>query len=127
MRAVPGFDMGEVIYRGAETTLLRAQSKLDGRRVILKMATAENPSARALRYLSNEYTVGKLLSSSFAAAAHSLETIDGQPYLVIDDINAEPLESFVGRPVKLDWFFDVAISLADAVAELHRTGIVHKD
>jgi serine/threonine protein kinase len=46
---------------------------------------------------------------------------------VLDDSGNEPLDLILGRPLELTRFLRLAISLATALGQVHRHGLIHKD
>jgi PAS domain S-box-containing protein len=52
---------------------------------------------------------------------------EGRSVLVLEDPGGEPLDQLVGTPMEMGQFLRVAISLSQAVRQLHGRGLVHKD
>ena len=48
------------------------------------------------------------------------------PALVLEDFGGEPLDGSWG-PLALERFLPLAVRIADAVADVHAGGVVHKD
>ena len=54
-------------------------------------------------------------------------TYDGLPALVLEDFDGVSLKSLLGRPMPPESFLPIATSIADALAEIHQAGVIHKD
>src|SRR2546427_4644405 len=52
---------------------------------------------------------------------------NGNAALVLDDGSNEPLDLILSRPLELTRFLRLAISLAKALGQVHRHGLIHKD
>lgn len=46
---------------------------------------------------------------------------------VLENPGGEFLEGLLGKPMPLELFLSIALSLAEAVAELHQSGLIHED
>jgi transcriptional regulator with GAF, ATPase, and Fis domain/serine/threonine protein kinase len=108
------------------TTLLRAFRR-DGRSVILKVLDPRHCGERDVARLRREHEIGATLDLDTAVRPLGVETYEGMPSLVLEDWGGEPLDRFVGRPMPLERFLDLAIRIAGAVADVHDRGVVHKD
>ncbi len=59
---------------------------------------------------------------------YSVETDDGVHFLTMELVEGESLDRVIPQRVcRFEQFFDLAIPLADALAEAHEHGIVHRD
>jgi serine/threonine protein kinase/Flp pilus assembly protein TadD len=61
-------------------------------------------------------------------AIHSVETVDGVHFIVMELLEGKTLGDFIPkRGVSVAQFFETAIPLTDAIAAAHEKGIVHRD
>ncbi len=112
--------IGEV-YRGRDTRL--------GRTVAIKMVRPEiaNDLEQRRAFLRDARAAASLSHPNIA----SLDEIgdeDGRLYLVFEFVSGDTLKSVVaGRPMNPKRAVDYAIQIADALADIHASGIVHED
>jgi serine/threonine-protein kinase len=112
--------MGEV-YLGEDTRL--------GRKVAIKLLP--------LRSLGDEHARRRLLREAQAAATldhpnicsiHEIGEESGTSFIVMQYIEGETLAKRMSRkPVELTEAFEIAVQIADALAEAHSRGIIHRD
>jgi len=67
------------------------------------------------------------LDPAWAARPLALARHQGRPVLVLEDPGGEPLDQLTGTAMELRKFLRVAIGLADALGQIHRRGLIHKD
>jgi serine/threonine-protein kinase len=112
--------MGEV-YLGEDTRL--------GRKVAIKLLP--------LRSLEDEHARRRLLREAQAAATldhpnicsiYEIGEESGNSFIVMQYIEGETLAKRISRkPVELTEAFEIAVQIADALAEAHSRGIIHRD
>ncbi len=112
--------MGEV-YRARDTRL--------GRTVAIKVLTPEvagDPDRRA-RFIQ-EARATAALSHPNIAALYEIGEDQDQLFLVFEYVPGETLKNVVaGRPLNPRRAIDLAVQIADALADAHAEGIVHRD
>ena len=112
--------MGEV-YRARDTRL--------GRTVAIKVLTADvagDPDRRA-RFLE-EARATAALSHPNIAALYEIGEDQDQLFLVFEYVPGETLKNVIaGRPLNPRRAIDLAVQIADALADAHAEGIVHRD
>ena len=112
--------MGEV-YLAEDTRL--------GREVALKFlasGAATDPERRAR--LLTEARAASALRSSNIAAIYDIGEYQGSDFLVMEYVEGDVLSSRIARgPMGVREAADVAAQVADALAEAHGRGIVHRD
>jgi non-specific serine/threonine protein kinase len=112
--------MGEV-YRARDTRL--------GRTVAIKVlaATVAGDGERRERFLQ-EARATAALSHPNISALYEIGDEDGQLYLVFEFVPGETLTAAIaGRPLNPRRALDLSIQMADAIADAHAAGIVHRD
>ena len=112
--------MGEV-YLAEDTRL--------GREVALKFlpASAQADPERRTRFLT-EARAASALRSSNIAAIYDIGQIDGADYIVMEYVEGEVLSARIHRgALSVREAVDIATQVADALAEAHERGIVHRD
>ncbi|WP_437945074.1 AAA family ATPase [Sorangium sp. So ce296] len=116
-----------VLHEGSDTLLYRAVREDDGLPVVLKVLRRDHADARALGRLRHEREVAAALSTPAIAKVYALGSAGGQAALILEDFGGRSLERLLGEPMPLERFFPLALRLSDALAELHRHHVIHKD
>src|SRR5258708_40034190 len=94
-------------------------------RLLVRSRFVERPET--LASLERVYELRDVLDPAWATRPLSLVRQDGGNALLLEDPGGEFLSTLVGRPWELRVFLRVAIGIAEALRQLHRQGIVHKD
>ena len=112
--------MGEV-YLGEDT-------KLD-RKVAIKLLPVDSvPGEQAKERLIREAKAAAKLDHPNICAIHEVGEEEGRPFIVMQYIEGETLASrFSQRPLEIGEVLDIAIQIADALAEAHSHLIIHRD
>ena len=112
--------MGEV-YRARDTRLGRTVAIK-----VLKAEVADDPVRRA-RFLQEARATASLSHPNIAALYEIGEDQD-QLFLVFEYVPGETLKNVIaGRPLNPRRAVDLAVQIADALADAHAEGIVHRD
>jgi len=112
--------MGEV-YRAEDTTL--------DREVALKVLPAELSSdpERLARFEREAKTLAALDHPNIVTV-FTVEHDKGVHFLTMQLVEGKPLSELIPKGgMPLDWIFDIAIPLADALATAHGRGVIHRD
>ncbi|HET6306100.1 MAG TPA: AAA family ATPase, partial [Rhodopila sp.] len=124
----------EVLWEDGERVLCRGwRLDADGNRstVLEVLAVAEHPRPATLDRLAHEYALREELDAAWAARPLWLGQERGRTTLVMEDPGGELLATLLatllGQPMPLGLFLRLALGLAEAVARLHRCGLIHKD
>ncbi len=80
-----------------------------------------------IRRLEHEYALADELDSRWAARPLALVREKGSATLVLEDKGGEPLDRLLGQRFEPLRFLRLAINLAGAVEQVHRSGLIHKD
>src|SRR6266446_2387269 len=115
----------ETVRDSGEFVLSRARQL--GNAVPVLVLVAERPASASLKRLEHEYALAADLDPKWAARPLALARHNGNAALVLDESGNEPLDLILGRPLELTRFLRLAISLATALGQVHRHGLIHKD
>jgi predicted ATPase/signal transduction histidine kinase/ActR/RegA family two-component response regulator len=131
---VPGYRIAEEIYTGNRTQIYRGIRESDRYPVTLKLLRNPFPSFDRLMQFRHQYDIGKDFDHP-----HIIKTLALVPYqnsyaLILEDRGGISLESYLARsgafgdnPQTLIPFLHIAIQLAEALDELYRHRVIHKD
>jgi PAS domain S-box-containing protein len=121
----------ETLREDREFTLYRGRQRGNPSPVLAVALAAERPSPQSLRRLEHEYSLAAELDSKWATRPLALTRHEGRMMLVLEDPGGEPLDTVLargrGQPLELTRFLRVATSLATALGQVHRHGMIHKD
>ena len=121
-----GYEPVSAICRTDEFVVYRARSPDHGQ-VLLKVPAASRPAAAAIHHLVHELETGRGLDPAFTVKPLRIERDAGNIALLLEDFAAHALSSDLAAPIDLDRFFQIAGEATEALAALHRQGVVHKD
>src|SRR5229473_1253909 len=124
MMDLTGYEL-ETLRDSGEFVLSRARPL--GNAVPVLVLVAERPASESLKRLEHEYALAADLDPKWAARPLALARHNGNAALVLDDSGSEPLDLVLSRPLELTRFLRLAISLATALGQVHRHGLIHKD
>src|SRR5713226_8854945 len=124
MMDLTGYEL-ETLRDSGEFVLSRARPL--GNAVPVLVLVAERPGSASLKRLEHEYALAADLDPKWAARPLALARLNGNAALVLDDDGSEPLDLILSRPLELTRFLRLAISLATALGQVHRHGLIHKD
>jgi predicted ATPase/signal transduction histidine kinase len=97
------------------------------RPALLVLPAAEHPTPGILDRLADEYGLKDELDSAWATRPLDLVREDGRTVLVLEDVDAEPLERLLDAPMEPVPFLRLAIRIAAALGKLHQRALIHKD
>lgn len=124
------YDVLDVLGRGGMGVVYKAIDPGIGRTVAIKMTTealGEEPELLK-RFYREAQSVGKLQHPNIVTV-YDLGVEDGNPYLVMQFLDGESLESLAGsrRSIALDEKLDIVIQICNGVQYAHQNGVIHRD
>ncbi|WP_437775067.1 AAA family ATPase [Sorangium sp. So ce1097] len=117
----------KILHEGADTVLYRARQRHDSRQVVLKVVRRDNTSPRAISRLHHEHEIAGALDTPAVVKPRAIASFGDQVALVLEDFGGRSLDRLLDGPTPLDRFFPLAIRMTEALAELHRHRVIHKD
>ena len=73
------------------------------------------------------FELTRTLSAASVLKPWARTTYEGVPTLILEDFDGVSLTTLLDRPMPLDRFLCIAVAIAEAVAEVHDDGVIHKD
>jgi serine/threonine protein kinase len=126
---VPGLTGLTVLARGGYSTVYRATQVSVGRDVAVKIenrALASEHDQR--RFLREARAAGRMSSHSYVVDLFDAGvTADGHPYLVMELCSGSYADLLKQRALSAAEVRDVGVKIADALADAHAVGVLHRD
>jgi PAS domain S-box-containing protein len=121
----------EPLRERADFTLYRGRQDGNPLPLLALALSAEQPSPQGLRRLEHEYSLAGELDPAWAAKPLTLAHHRGRTILVLRDPGGEPLDLVLERDqggrLDLTQVLKITVSIASALGQVHRRGLIHKD
>ncbi|MFI5534676.1 serine/threonine-protein kinase [Kitasatospora sp. NPDC051853] len=127
------YRLRERLGRGGMGTVWRAEDERMHRQVAVKEPTlppgvGEQERTELCRRMEREAQAAAAIRHPGVVRVHDIETVDGLPWLVMELIEGESLESWLARgTVDVAEAASTGRQLAAALAAVHAAGVVHRD
>ena len=110
-----------VVYRALDTSL--------GREVALKvLGPAASPGGEQERRLRVEARAAAALVHPAVAVVYEIDEADGATFIAMELVRGRPLASLIaGTPMAPARALELALEMAEGLAEAHARGVVHRD
>ncbi|MDB9312927.1 AAA family ATPase [Spirulina sp. CS-785/01] len=133
MLVLSDYEIHEQIHESNLSRVYRGQQLSEKRPVVLKYLKSEYPTPTELSRYRKEYEILQLLQQQGRAGiinAYHLESYQNSLILILEDFGGQSLKDWLteqGKPYTLSDFFTVALSITDALGQIHNSNIIHKD
>ncbi|MBD3560357.1 serine/threonine-protein kinase PknK [Planktothrix sp. FACHB-1355] len=128
MLTISGYQITEQIQATINTSIYRGVRKQDKTAVIIKTIPAEYPTLEQITRLRHEYKILQALDIKGIVRVYSLENYQNRLALILEDLSGQSLKQFITyKKLEIRDFLDIAIQLAEALGDLHKNHIIHKD
>ncbi|MFW9997939.1 MAG: AAA family ATPase [Candidatus Odinarchaeota archaeon] len=118
----------QCIYEGANSIIYRQDTSEYGVPAIIKLSKHVYPTPRQTVQFANEYALTRDLDLPGIRKAYETGTIDGRPALLLGYVEGETVEQvFAAHRKSLTEVLTMAITIAQALGEIHRHNIIHKN
>lgn len=126
MLSVPGYRLGRPATGTADNMLFAAVREKDGEPVTIKLCSLKQEEQRAS--LEREYGLLSRCKSPRVVRPRKLIRSKEHLAMVLDPFPTQHLDLFVdGRPLPIGTFLNLAIQLAETLAEIHAERIIHRN
>ncbi|WP_428559913.1 MAG: diguanylate cyclase domain-containing protein [Solidesulfovibrio sp. DCME] len=128
MISLTGFQIGELLYQGPNSQVFRARRQCDGLPVVIKVPSSPDISIRENLRFQHEYDLLATLDLPRVIKVHDLVQYRSSFAIIEEDYGAVDLDAHLGgRILDTTAFLDVAVQMAESLAQLHAQRIIHKD
>ena len=128
MLSIPGLTIREKLYDSPSTLVYRARREEDDRSVVLKILKEEFPHPANITRYKREYEITRHLELKHVIRSYRLDYIRNTPVIVLEDIGGISLQQLMAsRDLPLSERLEIAIAIAEGLAEIHAAHIIHKD
>src|SRR5688572_15728584 len=119
----------EPLGAGGMGTVYLAEDTLLGRRVAIKFPfAATNEHDFRARFLREARAISELSHPPIATLFDYGETVEGQPFLVMEFVSGQPLSKLIEKgQLTLARALEIISEVATALGEAHARGVIHRD
>jgi serine/threonine protein kinase len=125
-QTVSHYRITEKLGEGGMGVVYLAEDKHLGRRVAIKFLSSTDHHYRA-RFIREARAVSALNHPNIATVHDYGETDAGQPFIVMEFVKGKPLSNLLEEGITMRQSVEIVSSIAEALAEAHEHGIVHRD
>jgi histidine kinase len=123
-----GYSFPETIYQGGDTVVYRGTRSSDGAPAICKLLNVEYPSANDLSSFRREYEISAKIGGEGAVEVYELARADNSLAIIMEDFGGISLDRREAlRGPGLGEKLLAAARIAEALALIHGSNIIHKD
>ncbi|MBM4055762.1 MAG: serine/threonine-protein kinase PknK [Planctomycetes bacterium] len=116
------------LYKGHKTVVYKGYQLKDNTPVIIKTVEEEHFTPDDIARLKHEYEISKDLNFDGIVRTYGLQKYGNSVVLILEDFGGIPLKKIItSHGIETEVFFKIAIQIVNALAELHKNQIIHKD
>ncbi|MBI3144996.1 MAG: serine/threonine-protein kinase PknK, partial [Pseudogulbenkiania sp.] len=128
MLSIPGLTILEKLYDSPSTVVYRARRVEDDSPVVLKVLKDDFPQPAEITRYKQEYEITHHLDLKQVIRSYRLDYLRNTPVLVLEDIGGISLQQLMlSRDLSLTGRLEMAVAIAEGIAEIHSVHILHKD
>jgi serine/threonine-protein kinase len=125
-QTVSHYRITEKLGEGGMGVVYLAEDKHLARRVAIKFLSSTDHHYRA-RFIREARAVSALNHPNIATVHDYGETEAGLPFIVMEFVKGKPLSNILEEGITMRRSVEIVSSIAEALAEAHEHGIVHRD
>lgn len=128
MLELAGYKVGDIAYISDRTTICHGVRNSDNQKVVIKFQNNEHPTKEDLISIKREYMIASKNYGDNVIKAYDAINYKNSIAIVFEDFGAKSLAELLGTK-KLDFKkkLFVAVNIAEALVQIHKQGVVHKD
>lgn len=130
LSAIAGYRvLDRIAHPGRRSILLRAVGEADGARVVVKLPAGEHPTESQLDQIRLEHDILSRLDDPRIVRPVELARHRNAVALVTREVPGQTLANLLATrgPLPIERFLTLAVGLAEALAVVHASGVIHKD
>ena len=128
MSTITDYQITAKVYESANSLVYRALNNSDKNSVILKVLKKDYPNPSELTRYKQEYEITRSLKIPGTVSAYDLLPYQNTLAIVLEDFGGQSLDTCLkSRSFILLEFLQIAMQIAEALAEIHSRNIIHKD
>ncbi|MEO6861605.1 MAG: AAA family ATPase [Microcoleus sp.] len=128
MLSIPGIAAQTLLYESANSLIYRAIREADNQPIILKLLKESYPTPQELVRYRTEYRITQELKEAGIVQVYDLQKYQNSLVMFVEDFGGESLTIWMQqRSFTLDKFLQIAIATTEALGQIHRANIIHKD
>jgi PAS domain S-box-containing protein len=126
--SIPNYEIIRQLSESGNSVVFRGLRISDDCPVILKVLKKEYPTSEELGYFRREYEMCRGLSIENVPKIYALEKVSNTLAMVMEDFNGDSLNKIISNVrIAMDEILSLAIGIADALGQIHKRNIMHKD
>jgi len=128
MLTIPGYKIGELIYKSASSSIFKGEQESDCAAVIVKIPTSKYLSLDDAEKFKRDYLIGSQFNDANIIRYYGLETTPYGPAIITEDFGGVRLKDYIASDgLAVEEFLPIAIQLASGLAAIHAGAVVFKD
>ena len=128
MLSIAGIAAQTVLYESANSLVYRAIREADKGPIILKLLKESYPTPQELVRYRTEYRITQELKETGVLQVYDLQKYQNSLVMFVEDFGGESLTIWMQqRKFSLKEFLLIAIATTEALGQIHRANIIHKD
>lgn len=125
---VVGYTISKEIYKSTNSTIFKAVRNADNVPVVVKFINKEYPTDLECSYFVREYELTRKFSSDRIIKAYDFIKYNNSYALILEDFGGESIDtSYISKEFGLKEKIALFLKITDALIEVHRENIIHKD
>ena len=128
MQILPGYHLKTQLYKSPCSLVYRAIRESDMQAVVIKLLNIEYPSQEDLARFKRGYSLIRGVGADSIISVYSMERYKNTLFIVMEDFGGVSIANVLASgALGVERFLQLAISIADAVAQIHQLKLIHKD
>ena len=125
---IAGYQILSQIHESKNSIVYRGYRESDNLPVVIKILREDYPTPTQLTRYQQEYQLTHNLELEGIVQAYELKTYQNTLVIIFEDFGGESLKIITqNQPLTLQQFLSIAIKICDALGNLHKANIIHKD
>lgn len=125
---LPEYEIKDQIFKGNKSTIFRGVRNSDGISIIIKVLANEYPTIKELASFRREYEIATRLTGNKIINVYNLKNYSNSLAIIMEDFGGKSLaDLLILNKFSLEKKLSLAVDITDALMQIHRQNIIHKD